>query len=361
MIEGFTHFSLQYSEATVMQHPFHGVIVSEETTTQPLSRRAAIGTMVFAAAGVMGAARTASAQIATTRAIGEEGAVQPPAVATTLAIGEEGALTEAINEAGAPTTRALGEEGAAAVTTEPFGEEAGRVTSKAVPGLEDGVGGDPNVTTKALREEGAVQPPVATTLAIGEEGARPPLTKARGEDGGAQPGLPVRVQPGQKQLTDKQLQGVWKDLSDKDVGKALQASAVLYGAKDSVSFLKGNLKLDAPRVERKQVMSLLVLLDSNDFAAREKAEEALVALGVGVLPLVKITMTTTNSVEVRMRTTRIVEKLQSLPEVSQVRRGIEVLVALQTPEAKDVLAALARGGDTDLVADLARDAIKRGR
>lgn len=338
-----------------MQHPFHGVIVSEETNTQPVTRRAAMGAMVFAAAGVMGAARTASAQIATTQAIGEEGAVQPP-VATTLALGEEGALTQAINEAGAPTTRALGEEGGAAVTTEPFGEEAGRVTSKAVPGLEDGVGGDPNVTTKALREEGAI-----TTQALGEEGARPPLTKARGEDGGGRPGSTVRVQPGQKQLTDRQLLLAWKDLSEKDIGKALQGSAVLYGAKDCVTFLKGNLKLDAPRVEPKQVMSLLVLLDSNDFASREKAEEALVALGVGVLPLVKITASTTTSVEVRMRCTRVMEKLQTLPEVSQVRRGIEVLVALRTPEAKDVLAALAKGEQTDLVADLARDALKRVR
>ncbi|HEV7282046.1 MAG TPA: hypothetical protein VGN57_17725 [Pirellulaceae bacterium] len=137
--------------------------------------------------------------LATTFALGEEGAGDPTTMAlgeeagagdaappTTQAVGEEGgvidATTFALGEEGAvSTTYALGEEGGG-VTTYALGEEGGGVTTYALG--EEGSGG---VTTYALGEEGAGQ---ATTLALGEEGGGVPSTRALGEEGGGIPSKP---------------------------------------------------------------------------------------------------------------------------------------------------------------------------
>src|SRR5262245_17941855 len=119
-----------------MRHPFAGAVrVETEATTQEASaeptRRGALGRMVFATAGLLGLNEAANGQIAITEAVNEAGR------ATTLAIGEEGGpLTAALNEAGLKAT------------TEPFGEEAGNVTSRYTPGLEDGARPAPGATRK---------------------------------------------------------------------------------------------------------------------------------------------------------------------------------------------------------------------
>src|SRR5262245_19074985 len=95
-----------------MRHPFDGLNNSDQPT-----RRAVLGTVAGAAAGLLGVAGVASAD------------VQIQIQATTNAIGEEGGIR---------ITAALAEQGTAPATTEPFGEEAGQVVSRAVPGLEDG-------------------------------------------------------------------------------------------------------------------------------------------------------------------------------------------------------------------------------
>jgi hypothetical protein len=332
-----------------MRHPFDGILGSfrQEEASEPEkqagpTRREALGQMAFAAAGLLGLHSVAQAQVnATTQALGEEGG---PPVATTLALGEEGGATTARNE-----------EGMATLTTEPFGEEAGNVTSKPAPGLEDGgaggatterVGEEGGVITQALNEQGV------TTRAVGEEGG---LTRARGEEGGPV----VKVQPLAKDLTDKQMEAAWADLASTESPKAVQACAVLYGAKKAVPFLKDNLKLKVPEADERQIAQLIRDLDSDEFQVREKATTDLEKLGLAAVPALQQALQDTKSAEVRMRLSRLLEKSKDAPALLQVQRGLEVLVALRTKEAREVVEGLAKGPEKEWLTQAAKKALER--
>ncbi len=339
-----------------MRHPFDGVNL---TGGEGLTRRSALGALGAAVAGLTGMTSTASAQIATTQAIGEEGG---PAVST-LALGEEGG----------PTTKALGEEGAATrpLTTEPFGEEAGRVVSRAAPGLEDGgakpvtrakgenggpatdaIGenGGPTATTLALGEEGG-----PSTRALGEEGA---ATRARGEDGG--PTVPVK--PNTTELKEAQLKAVWADLAAKDPARGVQACAILYGAKNVIPFMKENLKADKftqPQADAKTIAKLIADLDAGAFATRQKAEMELAKLGPAAAAAIDAALKEPKSAEQKMRLERLKEGAKESPTMTQGRRALEVLVALRTPEAKELLEKLSRGEEKEWLTQAAKQALAR--
>jgi len=446
-----------------MLHPFSGVSqVAEEATEAQPSRRQALGTMVFAA-GVVAVPALAHGQIAVTNAVGEQGVIQ----ATTLAIGEEGAATAALREQG-------GVANLPPVTTEPFGEEAGKVTSRMQPGLEDGgavvrppvnqpvtqaipeegrattlalgeegnkpvpqpmtdavneQGGEvpaqpPARLTRALNEQGAAAPgqagqavagvaiaqiavaEVVTTEAVGEEGAQPAqpvppvkpiqvqvqqiqiqpgqiqittqavgeeaaattravgeegaMTKALGEAGGVALGQVVQVQPMSRDLTDAQLKAVWGDLGATDPGKGLQAAAVLYGSKQALTFLKDNLKFETAKVDAAQLAKLVKDLDSDEFETRENAEKALEKLGMAALAALQAAIDDkATSMEVKMRAQRLVAKFKDNSPILLAQRGVEVLVALNTPEAKALIETLAKGPEGDLVVPVAKKALER--
>jgi hypothetical protein len=333
-----------------MRHPFDGLNLS---SSEEVSRRTALAAMAGSLAGVAGLAAAAQAQkiIITTRAVGEAGAP----VATTLALGEE---------AGKVTTKALGEEGASKpVTTEPFGEEAGKVVSQAVPGLEDGgkpggkpvtrvraeAGGGP--TTLALGEEGGK----VTTKALREEGA---LTRARREEG---IGI-VPVKPESHKLSDRQLEANWAALANQDSRRAVQACAILYGAKNVVPFLARNLQADKFKVkvaDPEEVAKLIAKLDADDYTTRQRAEDALVRLGPTVASQAEQALQKAKSAEQRLRLTRVLARTRDEGNLRQARRGLEVLVALPNPEARKLLKSLAEGKENTWLNDAAREALER--
>jgi hypothetical protein len=306
-----------------MRHPFDGV-----------TRREALGAMAAAAAGALGLAAGARGQ-----------------VVTTLALGEEGATTAALNEAG----------GNAAITTEPFGEEAGKVTSRMAPGLEDGKAPAPKPTDK--EGEGGGAGGGATTERLGEEGGGP-VTRRLGEGGTGMGRGIVPVHPDTQELKDEQLKTIWGELSDKDAAKGVQACAELYGAKKVVPFLKENLKADKlklPQADEKTVAKLIADLDSDSFDVREDAEAALAKLGAGAAAAIEKALPAAKSAEQRMRLTRLLEKSKDQPALTQARRAIEVLVALRTDEAKELLEKLAKGDDKEWLTQAAKKGLERAR
>jgi hypothetical protein len=344
-----------------MRHPFDGLNLPEPLSAQPeasdLDRRSALEIMAFAAAGLVALPAIAAAQV--TNAVGEAGA-PPVTTFTTLALGEEGnppVATAALNEAGGP---------AAGVTTEPFGEEAGRVTSRAAAGLEDGGGAatqavrETGATTQALGEEGATTNALneegATTKAVGEEGGGP-ATTAKGEQGAAGP--VVIVKPLAADLNEKQLEAAWKDLGVSDSAKAVQACAVLYGAKQAIAFLKDHLKVKFPPVEEQRIAQLVADLDADAFGTREKAEKELAQMGPPALPALKAALAKAKSAEVRMRLQRLIDGSKDLPELRQAERGLQVLVALRTPEAKQLIEQLAKGDEKEWLTQEAKKALAR--
>jgi hypothetical protein len=312
-----------------MRHPFDGV-----------TRREALGAMAAAAAAALVPGAAARAQVAV----------------TTLAVGEEGAATKALNEAG----------GNAAVTTEPFGEEAGKVTSRMTPGLEDGKakptdkeGEGGGVVTQRVGEGGGTAPP---TAAINEGGGA--TTRALREEGGIGGRGIVPVHADTQELKDEQFKAIWGELSDKDAAKGVQACAELYGAKKVVPFLKENLKADKlklPQADEKKVAKLIADLDSDSFDMREEAEAALAKLGSGAAAAIEKAIKTAKSAEQRMRLTRLLEKSKDQPELTRARRAIEVLVALRTDEAKGLLEALSKGDDKEWLTQAAKKGLERAK
>ncbi len=285
-----------------MKHPFDGVIGAPDVT---LDRRAVLGTLATAAVGLVSCS-AAAAQV-TSQAIGEEGAVP-----TTLAIGEEGA--------GRPVPQ---------VTTEPFGEEAGKVVSRMTPGLEDG--GKAQPITKALNEQGGPSTEAkneeggVSSTAIGEEGG--PSTRAVGEEGGltkalGEDGLQaiIPVKPGTVELKKEQFQTVWTDLGSKDPVKGVQACAVLYGAKNGVNFIKSNLtteKIKLRPADEKTVAKLIDELDSEDFETREKAEKTLSRMGPPAAVALEKALKGSKSPEQTMRLKRLLETVKNPPALAQ--------------------------------------------
>jgi hypothetical protein len=317
-------------ERRAMRHPFDGVNLPAD---DGMTRRTALGAMAAAAAGVLGLSGAASAQ-----------------VATTLALGEEGAATKALNETGGAATP---------VTTEPFGEEAGKVTSLLAPGLEDGKAPAKN-PTEAKGEDGGAGGGRLTER-LGEGGA---TTRALGEEGGGMGRGVVPVHPDTQELKDDQFKKIWDELADKDSAKGVQACAELYGAKKVVPFLKENLKSDKlklPQADEKTVAKLIEDLDADAFDARESAEAELAKLGAAAAAAIEKALAKSKSAEQRMRLARLLEKSKDQPALTQARRGIEVLVALRTSEAKELLETLAKGDDKEWLTQAAKKGLERAK
>jgi len=327
-----------------MRHPFDGVNSAAEAAQDGgQTRRTALGQMAVGAASLLGLASAARAGI-TTDALGEEGGPGVP-------------------------TRVAGEEGRpAAVTTEPFGEEAGKVVSRAEPGVEDG--GKSATATADIGEDGG---PVATTLALGEEGGglrvtsrglgeEGGLTRRRGEDGGPAPIVPVR--PDTIDLDDRSLDQTWSRLADQDATQAVQACAILYGAKNVVPFLEKKLtstNFTVPEVDDKTVSRLIADLDNDASQARERATRELEKLAPAVVDRLEKALNTATSPEQRMRLTRLVAAARTRSVQAQGRRGLEVLVALRSPAARKVLEALAKGPEKEWLTRIAKEALPRVR
>lgn len=299
------------------RHPFDG------PNRDSLTRRAALGVL--------------ATTISTTNILAQKMQVQPGIVATTRAAGEEGGQ--------APATTALGEAGGPGsnkpVTTEPFGEEAGRVFSIAVPGLEDGQ--KPGASPEPDKPRNPIQIEKVTTLALGEEAAGNPVAPAP---------TVVPVQPNTLEINETRCQNLWRELADRDVTKAIQASAILYGSKSIIPFLAKTLKpgmIENSGLDEATTVRLVTNLDHDDFKIREQAETDLSNAGINSIEIVEKNLETTRSAEMRMRLLRIRDAIKNPPRVNQVRRAIEILSALRTPEAIDLLKKLADGDSRDWV------------
>ncbi|MGH7226952.1 MAG: WD40 repeat domain-containing protein, partial [Gemmataceae bacterium] len=86
------------------------------------------------------------------------------------------------------------------------------------------------------------------------------------------------------QATASELQTLWTDLAADDAARAYQAIRKLAASPTStIPFLQGHLH-SVPAVDAKRLDRLLADLDSDDFAARQKAAEELAKLGEAAVP-----------------------------------------------------------------------------
>jgi WD40 repeat protein len=146
-------------------------------------------------------------------------------------------------------------------------------------------------------------------------------------------------------------------LADPDAKTAFGAMTKL--AADPAGFLAlatSELKPVPPGPTEADVAPHFKNLDAKAFAAREAATAALDKFGEAAVPLARARLEAETSPEARERLTRFIDqhtKPDSDPERLRQGRAVELLEHLGTPEAKELLAKLAKGGPAKLTADAA--------
>jgi WD40 repeat protein len=163
-------------------------------------------------------------------------------------------------------------------------------------------------------------------------------------------------------IAPRELESCWSDLAGEDAAKAFASMQKLRSApKQSVTFLSERLKPvagpDARRIDR-----LIADLDSSDFRARTQAGKELEGMGEPALAALKKAHASDLSPEVRRRIASLLEKLTPIAlGADDVRlvRGVEILERMGTPEARRVLAGLAKGAPGVLATQQAQMALDR--
>jgi WD40 repeat protein len=173
---------------------------------------------------------------------------------------------------------------------------------------------------------------------------------------------PMSVAP--SVLSAKQLAALWDDLADTNATKAYQAINQLAASPaEAGPFLKARLK-PIGHVDPKLLDKLFEELNSEKFRIREKASFELEKLGDLALGDLQKRLVQKPTLEMRQRMDKLLLKLLgpvTSPEMIQQMRAIEALEKMGTPEALEVLVALAQGAPGHRVTEDARDAAQRMR
>jgi len=147
-------------------------------------------------------------------------------------------------------------------------------------------------------------------------------------------------------LSERELKSLWADLADPDAGKAYRAIWTMIPAPaQTLPFLTQYLR-PVTRPDQARVAQLLKDLDDKQFAVREKAAEELEKLGEQTEAALRMALSAKPSAEVRRRLEQLLQKLQgpiTRSEAIQGLRAVEVLEQIGTPEAQEVLKAVAQG------------------
>jgi RNA polymerase sigma factor (sigma-70 family) len=154
---------------------------------------------------------------------------------------------------------------------------------------------------------------------------------------------------------------LWADLAGADATEAHRAMARLTAAaRLTATELKDRLR-PAPGADEAHLARLLNELDSNDFAAREKASAALGKLGDVARPAIERALARPGtSLELRKRLEGLIDRL-AVPAGEHLRelRALEILERLGTPEVRRVLEVLAKGAPEARLTREARATLRR--
>jgi hypothetical protein len=168
----------------------------------------------------------------------------------------------------------------------------------------------------------------------------------------------------QLDLPPGQAEALWNDLAG-DGKKSYVAVRTLGAApKQAVPMLAGHLKpVLAP--DAKKLAEMIADLDAAEFAKRQQATEDLEKLGeLAVGPLRQV-LAGQPGLELQMRVERLLEKLVSdrAPPVETLRvlRALEALELAGTPEAREVLAKMAKGAQGVLITRRAQEGLDRAK
>jgi WD40 repeat protein len=154
----------------------------------------------------------------------------------------------------------------------------------------------------------------------------------------------------------------WDDLARSDAKAGLGAVTALVRSPDrAVKLLKDELK-PVGEPDAKQVRALIARLDDGEFAAREKASDDLKKLGDVVEPALKAALAKDPSLEAKRRLEALLAALDDArPTAGRLRqmRAVQVLEAVASPEARELLEALSKGAPAARLTRDSKEALTR--
>jgi RNA polymerase sigma factor (sigma-70 family) len=143
-------------------------------------------------------------------------------------------------------------------------------------------------------------------------------------------------------LSEKELEAAWADLSGGDAPSAYRAVRGLTAVpRQAVGLLKEHLRPVAA-ADPKQTARLIADLDGDDFETRERAARALEKLGEGAEAALRKALAGKPSAEAGRRIEALLSSVEGRQKLEMLR-GVEVLERLGTAEARELLETLARG------------------
>jgi WD40 repeat protein len=164
-------------------------------------------------------------------------------------------------------------------------------------------------------------------------------------------------------LTVRQRKAFWKDLSSRDGPIVYRAIGALAADDErSVPFLQTKLAAVWDTPER--IAELIRALDAEEFTTRQNALVELEKLGEAALPALRRCLDNKPTLEQRRRIELLLNKSPGAIETAgclQTLRGIEVLEAAATMEARHLLETLAEGKTASCVRREAKAALQRLR
>ena len=162
-------------------------------------------------------------------------------------------------------------------------------------------------------------------------------------------------------LTQSELESQWDMLMDNDGGNAQKALWILANSsKQSLPFLQGKLK-PVSLFDQIKIQKWIADLDSETFTVRQAAAQELVKVGDQVQAPIQNALQGKPSLETRRRLEQVLKSLPDIPGPETIRtiRAIMALERIGTPEARDVLEALARGAPGARETEEARGSVER--
>jgi WD40 repeat protein len=144
----------------------------------------------------------------------------------------------------------------------------------------------------------------------------------------------------------KNLEQFWADFAHDDGMTAFKAMGAMVALpKEATTFLATKLQ-PVPQVDPAVIEKLLADLDGKNFASRQKAMRALEKLEGQARPALEKATAKPTSAEALNRLKKLLDRLDGpvlAPEELRVLRAVEVLERIATPQARELLARLAKG------------------
>jgi hypothetical protein len=153
------------------------------------------------------------------------------------------------------------------------------------------------------------------------------------------------AQPTDAPLAARELEALWTDLAGKDVARAFAAQQTLGRHPAQAAALVRERLPAAKSVDPEQIAKRVADLSSRGLATRQKAVAELKEIGEQARPALVKALVGDVSLEVRQRIERLLRDMTASPAGGRLReqRAVESLALAGGPEAREVLASLAKG------------------